>query len=157
MNSRRPEFRYANLDTSEIEQLIGAGRGISLCAPTVRPIPRTIVLPLAGQPLLWRRALRWRADSTPQEEIDLIHQAFIDVYTQTIAENAAARPWWHTHPAAHPTVLPLWTTNAALTSPTPRIPAWTTSRADHGSFSRTRPLMLRRKRSSRNSVRKGWR
>ena len=101
-----PEFRYANLDTSEIEQLIGAGRGISLCAPTVRPIPRTIVLPLAGQPLLWRRALRWRADSTPQEEIDLIHQAFIDVYTQTIAENAAARPWWRTHPAAHPIVLP---------------------------------------------------
>jgi DNA-binding transcriptional LysR family regulator len=100
-----PEFRYANLDTSEIEQLIGAGRGISLCAPTVREIPRTIVLPLAGQPLLWRRALRWRADNLPQEEVDLIHQAFVDVYCETIATNAAQRPWWSTHLGAHPTVL----------------------------------------------------
>jgi DNA-binding transcriptional LysR family regulator len=100
-----PEFRYANLDTSEIEQLIGAGRGISLCAPTVREIPRTIVLPLVGQPLLWRRALRWRADNVPQEEIDLIHQAFVDVYCETIATNAAQRPWWSTHPGAHPTVV----------------------------------------------------
>jgi hypothetical protein len=32
---------------------------------------------------------------------------------------------------------------------------WTTSRADHRSFSRTRPL--RRRLSSRNSLRKGWR
>lgn len=100
-----PEFRYANLDTSEIEQLIGAGRGISLCAPTVREIPRTIVLPLIGQPLLWRRALRWRADNLPQEEVDLIHQAFVDVYSETIASNAAKRPWWTTHPGSHPTIL----------------------------------------------------
>ncbi|MEV8371280.1 LysR family transcriptional regulator [Kribbella sp. NPDC056861] len=100
-----PEFRYANLDTSEIEQLIGAGRGISLCAPTVREIPDTIVLPITDQPLLWRRALRWRADSTPQEDIDRIHRAFTDVYTQTIATHAAARPWWASNPGAHPTVL----------------------------------------------------
>lgn len=100
-----PEFRYANLDSSEIEQLIGAGRGISLCAPTIRDIPHTVVLPITGQPLLWRRALRWRADSTPQEDIDLIHQAFTDVYRQTIATHAAKRSWWATTPGAHPTVL----------------------------------------------------
>ncbi|GAA3538951.1 LysR family transcriptional regulator [Kribbella ginsengisoli] len=100
-----PEFRYANLDTSEIEQLIGAGRGISLCAPTVREIPNTIVLPITGAPLLWRRALRWRADSTPQTDVDLIHRAFTDVYRQTIATHAATRPWWSLNPGAHPTVL----------------------------------------------------
>ncbi|GAA1572034.1 LysR family transcriptional regulator [Kribbella sancticallisti] len=100
-----PEFRYANLDTAEIEQLIGAGRGISLCAPTVREIPGTVVLPLTGQPLLWRRALRWRADHTPQEEINLIHQAFIDTYATTITAHAAPRPWWPTNPAAHPKIL----------------------------------------------------
>jgi DNA-binding transcriptional LysR family regulator len=100
-----PNFRYANLDTSEIEQLIGAGRGFSLCAPTVREIPNTVVLPLTGAPLLWRRALRWRADSTPQEDIDLIHRAFTDVYRQTIATHAAPRPWWPHTPGAHPTIL----------------------------------------------------
>ncbi|WP_433002742.1 LysR family transcriptional regulator [Kribbella sp. CA-294648] len=101
-----PEIRYANLDTAEIEQLIGAGRGISLCAPTIREIPKTVVRPLTNQPLHWRRALRWRADSTPQEDIDLIHQAFIDVYQETITTHAATRPWWPTTPAAHPTVHP---------------------------------------------------
>jgi DNA-binding transcriptional LysR family regulator len=99
-----PEFRYANLDTVEIEQLIGAGRGIALCAPTIREIPRTVVKPLVGQPIVWRRALRWRPDTTTQADIDLIHRAFTDTYRQTIATNAAPRPWWSTHRAAHPVV-----------------------------------------------------
>ncbi|WP_405058414.1 LysR family transcriptional regulator [Kribbella sp. NBC_01505] len=100
-----PQFRYGNLDTTEIEQLIGAGRGICLCAPTVRELPRTVVKPLAGQPLSWRRTLRWRVDNVSQETVDLVHQAFIDTYRETIAENAAARDWWSAHPEAHPTVI----------------------------------------------------
>ncbi|WP_432935662.1 LysR family transcriptional regulator [Kribbella sp. CA-253562] len=100
-----PQFRYANLDTNEIEQLIGAGRGISLCAPTVREIPNTVVRPLRDQPLTWRRTLRWRTDHTTQQDIDRVHQAFVDIYRATITENATRRPWWNAHPGAHPTVL----------------------------------------------------
>jgi DNA-binding transcriptional LysR family regulator len=100
-----PNFRYANLDTTEIEQLIGAGLGISLCLPTVREIPRTVVKPLAGQPLIWRRTLRWRVDNVPQDIVDTIHQTFVDVYRQTLIEHAAVRPWWSAYPEAHPTVL----------------------------------------------------
>jgi len=100
-----PEFRYSNLDATEIEQLIGAGRGISLCAPTVRDLPRTVIKPLAGQPLLWRRALRWRVDNVAQETVDAIHRAFLEVYRETIGDHAGARSWWHTHPGAHPTII----------------------------------------------------
>ncbi|MEU4194084.1 LysR family transcriptional regulator [Kribbella sp. NPDC026611] len=100
-----PDFRYSNLDITEIEQLIGAGRGVSLCAPTVRELPRTVIKPLANQPLLWRRALRWRTDTVDQPTVDAIHQAFVTTYRQTITSNAAARPWWSTHPRAHPAVI----------------------------------------------------
>ncbi|MFK4085604.1 LysR family transcriptional regulator [Kribbella sp. NPDC020789] len=100
-----PQFRYGNLDSNEIEQLIGAGRGICLCAPTVRELPRTVVKPLAGQPLSWRRTLRWRVDNVSQETVDTVHQAFVDTYRETIAENTSARPWWSAHPEAHPTVI----------------------------------------------------
>jgi DNA-binding transcriptional LysR family regulator len=99
-----PQFRYSNLDSAEIEQLIGEGRGISLCAPTVRPIPSAVVRPLVGQPVLWRRALRWRPETISRPEVDLIHQAFVDIYRATITENAAAHPWWQTHPEAHPVI-----------------------------------------------------
>jgi DNA-binding transcriptional LysR family regulator len=100
-----PKFRYSNLDSAEIEQLIGAGRGISTCAPTVRPIPSAVIRPLVGQPLLWRRALRWRQDSNTQKDIPLIHQAFVDTYRATIIQNAQAHPWWPTHPDSHPVVI----------------------------------------------------
>jgi DNA-binding transcriptional LysR family regulator len=100
-----PDFRYSNLDITEIEQLIGAGRGVSLCAPTVRELPRTVIKPLADQPLLWRRALRWRTDTVDQPTVDAIHQSFVTTYRQTITTNAAPRPWWPTHPQAHPTIL----------------------------------------------------
>jgi DNA-binding transcriptional LysR family regulator len=100
-----PDFRYANLDTTEIEQLIAAGRGISLGLPTVRELPQMVVKPLAGQPLVWRRVLRWRVDNVPQEVVDIIHQAFVDAYRQTLVEHVAVRPWWDAYPAAHPTIL----------------------------------------------------
>ncbi|TDD59900.1 LysR family transcriptional regulator [Kribbella antibiotica] len=100
-----PQFRYGNLDTTEIEQLIGAGRGICLCAPTVRELPRTVVKPLAGHPLRWRRTLRWRHDNVSQETVNAIHQAFVDTYRETIAANASARSWWEGRPEAHPTVI----------------------------------------------------
>ena len=61
--------------------------------------------PLAGQPLVWRRALRWRVDNVGHEVVDVIHQAFVDVYRQTLTDNASVRPWWDAHPDAHPTVL----------------------------------------------------
>ncbi|NOL41052.1 LysR family transcriptional regulator [Kribbella sandramycini] len=100
-----PDFRYGNLDTTEIEQLIGAGRGICLCAPTVRELPRTVVKPLVGTPLYWRRTLRWRVDNVSQETVNVVHQTFVDTYRETIAANAAVRGWWAAHPAAHPTVI----------------------------------------------------
>ncbi|MFC9688432.1 LysR family transcriptional regulator [Kribbella sp. NPDC056951] len=100
-----PDFRYANLDTTEIEQLIGAGRGICLCAPTVRELPRTVVKPLAGEPLSWRRTLRYRVDNVGQETVDTVHRTFVETYRETIAENSAARPWWSAHSEAHPTVI----------------------------------------------------
>jgi DNA-binding transcriptional LysR family regulator len=100
-----PQFRYYNLDTTEIEQLVGAGRGVSLCAPTVRDIPGSVIRPLAGQPLSWRRVLRFRPENAPQAEIDLIHRAFIDTYRATIAETAELRPWWWGHPDSHPTTI----------------------------------------------------
>ncbi|MGW1342158.1 hypothetical protein ACWCOV_14020 [Kribbella sp. NPDC002412] len=100
-----PDFRYANLDTTEIEQLIGAGRGISLCLPTVREMPQTVVKPLAGQPLTWRRVLRWRVDNVAQEVVDIIHRAFVDAYRQTLHDNASVRPWWPSNPDNHPTIL----------------------------------------------------
>lgn len=100
-----PDFRYGNLDTAEIEQLIGAGRGVSLCAPTSRPIPNVVLLPLAGQPICWRRALRWRPERISQTEADLIHQAFVATYRETIEAHAAVLPWWADHPDAHPVVL----------------------------------------------------
>lgn len=100
-----PKFRYSNLDSAEIEQLIAAGRGISTCAPTARPIPSAVVRPLVGQPLLWRRALRWRQGSSVQKDIPMIHQAFVDTYRATIIQNAHAHPWWPTHPDAHPVVI----------------------------------------------------
>lgn len=100
-----PDFRYANLDTTEIEQLIGAGRGVSLCAPTVRDLPRTVVKPLTGRPLLWRRALRYRSDTVDQQTVDAVHQAFVTTYRETISTNAAARPWWSTRPESHPAVI----------------------------------------------------
>lgn len=100
-----PEFRYGNLDSVEIEQLIGAGRGVCLCAPTSRPIPNAVILPLTGQPVLWRRALRWRPERISQTDADLIHEAFVATYRETIAAHAAVRPWWADHPDAHPVVL----------------------------------------------------
>jgi DNA-binding transcriptional LysR family regulator len=99
-----PQFRYPNLDSAEIEQLIGEGRGICLCAPTVRPIPSTVSRPLAGQPVIWRRALRWRPETISRADINVIHQAFIDTYRATIADNATTHPWWQTTPTAHPTI-----------------------------------------------------
>ncbi|QNE22781.1 LysR family transcriptional regulator [Kribbella qitaiheensis] len=100
-----PQFRYYNLDSIEIEQLIGAGRGISLCAPTMRDIPSSVILPLVGHHISWRRVLRFRPESASQEDIDLIHKAFTDTYRTTIAENALHRPWWDSHPDTHPTVI----------------------------------------------------
>lgn len=100
-----PQFRYYNLDSTEIEQLIGAGRGISLCAPTVRNIPSSVIRPLVGQPISWRRVLRFRPESVSQGDIDLIHRAFTDTYRITIAENAEHRSWWADHPDSHPTII----------------------------------------------------
>lgn len=99
-----PRFRYSNLDSAEIEQLIGEGLGVSLCAPTVRRIPSAVVRPLVGQPVLWRRALRWRPEAITHREVNLIHQAFIDTYRATLTENTTAHPWWQTHPSSHPTI-----------------------------------------------------
>jgi len=100
-----PQFRYYNLDSVEIEQLIGVGRGISLCAPTVRDIPGSVILPLVGPPVSWRRVLRYRPENTTQAEIDLIHQTFIETYRAAIADIAELRPWWWHHPDLHPTVI----------------------------------------------------
>ncbi|TWD84360.1 DNA-binding transcriptional LysR family regulator [Kribbella amoyensis] len=99
-----PRFRYSNLDSSEIEQLIGEGRGVSPCAPTVRRIPSAVIRPLVGRPLLWRRALRWRPEAITETDVNRIHQAFVDTYRSTLAETAALHGWWAEQPGAHPTI-----------------------------------------------------
>ncbi|WP_433016001.1 LysR family transcriptional regulator [Kribbella sp. CA-294648] len=99
-----PNFRNDELGHHEVEQLIAAGRGIATCAPTIDPLPGTVVVPLADQALAFRRVLRWRPERVPPRVVNTVHRTFLDAYREILAARVARFPWWDTAPSSHPVI-----------------------------------------------------
>ncbi|GIG56870.1 LysR family transcriptional regulator [Longispora fulva] len=97
-----PRLRYTNLEATDAEQLVATGQGAMMCVPTYPGRREVVVLPLAGQPILGHRVLRWRPEAVSAAEVDVIHQATIDVYVDAVRRNTATLPWWDRHPETHP-------------------------------------------------------
>lgn len=101
-----PQFRFSNMESADIEQLLVSGRAVALAAATVRPMPGMVTRPIRGQPLVWRRVLRWMPELLGEDEVDLVHQTFIDAYRSTLDQHASNQQWWTSSPQTHPTVVP---------------------------------------------------
>ncbi|MEV6521049.1 LysR family transcriptional regulator [Longispora sp. NPDC051575] len=101
-----PRLRYTSLEAMDAEQLVATGQGAMMCAPTYPGRREVVVLPLAGQPLQGHRVLRWRPDAVSAAEVDVIHRATIDVYSDALRRNTTTLPWWERHPEAHPVMWP---------------------------------------------------
>ncbi|MFI5712359.1 LysR family transcriptional regulator [Kribbella sp. NPDC051620] len=99
-----PNFRYDELGEHEAAQLIAAGRGIATCAPTIGPLPGTVVVPLADQALEFRRVLRWRPERVPADVVGTVHRAFTESYREVLASRIPNYPWWDSAPSGHPVV-----------------------------------------------------
>jgi DNA-binding transcriptional LysR family regulator len=99
-----PNFRSDELGQHEAEQLIGAGRGIATCAPTIGSPPGTVVLPLSDHSLDFRRVLRWRPDRVPLEVVNAVHRCFTAAYREILATRIPTFPWWDTTPGSHPVI-----------------------------------------------------
>ncbi|WP_412544372.1 LysR substrate-binding domain-containing protein [Longispora sp. K20-0274] len=97
-----PRLRYTNLEAMDAEQLVATGQGAMMCVPTYPGRREVAVLPLSGQPIIGHRVLRWRPEAVTTAEVDVIHQATVDVYSEALRRNTTTLPWWDRHPEAHP-------------------------------------------------------
>ena len=100
-----PTLGYDGLGESEVEQFLGAGRGIAICAPTIGPIANTVLVPLVDRKLDLRRVLRWRPERVPPGVVDAVHRGFTESYREVLATTRIPNyPWWSSTTHAHPTV-----------------------------------------------------
>ncbi|MER7012471.1 LysR family transcriptional regulator [Saccharopolyspora sp. NPDC000359] len=96
-----PRIRF-EAPSGGARELVARGYGIRLVEPTFAAPEGTVVLPLAGDPLVARLVVAWRHDRLTRAQADLLYQDFAQAYLAHVADNPTFHRWWTAHPEVHP-------------------------------------------------------
>ncbi|HEY8371198.1 MAG TPA: LysR family transcriptional regulator [Pseudonocardiaceae bacterium] len=107
-----PRVRYYVDDPVAQAHLVQAGEGVSPVLALSREAPGLTIRTLAGDPLLVRRFLTWRADledghPTPRGQslpVERLFQVAVEAYLELTNNNSAFARWFAAHPEVHPPV-----------------------------------------------------
>jgi DNA-binding transcriptional LysR family regulator len=89
----RPRQTHEFLDEKNMQQMIVAGVGISVCQPTLRPIYGLVVRPLAGSPIRYRQLVAWRRSGPGSVLAADLHQIAGEVHRELVTQVAHYHAW----------------------------------------------------------------
>ncbi|GGM29453.1 MULTISPECIES: LysR family transcriptional regulator [Micromonospora] len=78
--------------------LVEAGVAVALCQATFRPVAGLVTRRLAGSPLRWRLMLGWHPDSPAADVADLVLEAAVASYTDSLAAHPDYQAWLTRNP-----------------------------------------------------------
>lgn len=93
---------YGRQGLSDYWPYVAAGNAVALALPTYEPPIGVRVLPLAGNPIVGRRVVRWHPDRVDRSEAVACARSAAAVYEAHVAAAASRYSWWNQLSDHHP-------------------------------------------------------
>lgn len=89
----RPVRTYEFLDEKNLQNLIVAGVGVSLCQPTMKPIRGMVIKPLHGSPIRYRQVLAWRRGGPAGSFAASLHRFAAEAHRELVTQTPHYHAW----------------------------------------------------------------
>lgn len=89
----RPIQTHEFLDEKNLQNLIVAGMGVTVCQPTMKPIYGMVVRPLRGSPIRLRQLVAWRRDGPAEPLAPALHRFAAETYRELVTQTPHYHAW----------------------------------------------------------------
>lgn len=93
----QPDRIYEFQDEKNLQNLIVAGVGVSLCQPTMKPIRGMVIKPLHGSPIRYRQLLAWRRYGPAGSVAASLHRFAAETYRELVSHTPHYQAWSQRH------------------------------------------------------------
>lgn len=97
-----PPAPLGRVDTCAYGDYVAGGLAVGITLPTEPPPPGTIAVPVRGDVLSGRLALRWRPDSLSPEDAEIVTRAAATAYARQLLRAGGRQRWWTRSPEHRP-------------------------------------------------------
>lgn len=88
-----PARTHEFLDEKNMQHLLVAGVGVTVCQPTMKPISGMVIKPLQGSPIRLRQLVAWRRGGPADAFAAAMHRFAAQVYRELVAQTPHYHAW----------------------------------------------------------------